>query len=301
MLQLSGEASEGRSTGLNSNQSEIPETPPPFPADTAAELQPQSIYLRVDLEDIRPAEDVEKLYEQAALATIELQQTPASLEKQKPYWSSSAQHGAEQKRLSEGAPHARLQEAKSPPAKPAPDVAAKPEGADEVFGAITMHQQRLGSINFTARTAAVRQPTLEIPPQDSGKALVPDLPSTSPLKALKMAGSRVQHPPKMAGQAPVMSDKRETALEKAEAYPSQMPEGIKEADAAVLSVQEASNAAAQKLSAQLSHEDQVKDNPPSVPAMGMTHAALADRVEDSEAEDEAAAMIEASQPAIFTQ
>ena len=299
MLQLSGEASEGKNTGLHGDQSEIPETPPPFPADTAAEFQ--NIYLRVDLEDIRPAEDIEKLYEQAALATIEAQQLPASMEKQKPYWSSSAQHGAEQQRLSEGAPHARLQEAKSPPAKPAPDVVAKPRGPDEVFGAITMHQQRLGSINFTARTAAVRQPTVEIPPQDSGQALVPDLPSTSPLKALKMAGNRIQHPPKMAGQASVMSDKRETAIEKAEAYPLQMPGGFKKADAAVLPVQKASNAAAQKLSAQLIHEDQVKDNSPSIPAMGMTHAALADRVEDSEAEDEAAAMIEASQPAIFTQ
>lgn len=291
MPHLTGEALDERRQLPLSHNSEVPATPTPPPASTAA-LQQQA----PDPADILAVgkfhESGDKLPEKAADSLP--QSLPQLLGELQDQSTSNVQCESKVQQRPGGSLHGKLQEARSLAARPAG------EGADDVFGSITMHQQRLGSINFTARTAGggadVRNPAAEASDRPQPSAV----PSTSPLKVLKMAGTRqVSKPSETAERISRTFDREEAMSKQIEgAQASSVPLQTRRTDGIIKS--EPSNAALPIPDTQLPKEDNEQDVPSLKQSAGMFASVLGERVEDSEPEDEAG-MIEASQPAIFTQ
>ena len=300
VLHLTGEALEGKGVVPSSHQSEVPETPTP-PSASAAGVQQQSLEPAVMSILPQPPGDVAELHEKAP-ADNAAQHVPHSIEEQEGRLNSRFQLEDKGQQWSGNTTHARLEGARSLAGKSAKDGAARAAGTDEVFGSITMHQQRLGSINFTARTATggkiVPKPAADM----SDRALPSTLPSTSPLKVLKAAGTRQRASPldKLRRVARTLH-KEEAASKQAEGVQLPiLPVQPNHTDGPGPDMLLPGNEIVLAPGAQLPNEEKMQDALPFGSAPSMPSGFLADRVEDSEAEDEAT-MIQASQPAIFTQ
>ena len=298
MLHLSGEALDGRKAIPSSHQIEVLETPT-TPSASAVAMPQQTFEPAALLTVPRPAENVMQLRKELPAVKV-AQPMPQLSEKQEGQIQPQIQHEGKGQQMSEDAVHARHQEAKSLAANSAEDGAA--EAGGEVYGSITMHQQRLGSINFTARTAVggriIPQPAVEM----SDRPLPATVPSTSPLKMLRVASTRQSSKPSdNSARVSRTLHTEEPANKQAEGVRLPIvPLQSSRTDGLGTVMPAPGREIVLAPHGQLPTEETVRDAPPLGPVPSLPSGVLADRVEDSEAEDEAA-MIEASQPAIFTQ